>query len=179
MCADRSVFVLPVGVRASMVRLMDRTRWWDWVQRLMDERALTPAGLSALSGVDQSVIGRWRDKGAVPSPDNVRKIAHALDQSVRQAAVMAGHYTAKELAGDDEPAVVDPETVDLVVISDERFGAEALRRMRSGSIHGRPSTTRRRSAAAAKLRPMAGHSASVVGTPNSTPNGTPEPEGAR
>jgi len=176
MCADRSVFVLPVGVRASMVRLMDHTRWWEWVERLMAERALTPAGLSALSGVDQSVIGRWRDKGAVPEPDNVRKIAHALGQSVRQAAVMAGHYTAEELAGDNESSVVDPDTVDLMTISDERFGAEALRRMRSGSMRGRPTTRRR---ATTKLRPMAGHSASVVGAPNSTPNGTPAPETAR
>ncbi len=141
---------------------MKRTAWWDYVQRLMDARDLTAADLSRRSGVDQSVIGRWRDRGAKPSPENVRKIALALGQYVAQAAVQAGHYTAEELS---TSAVVDPEEVDLSAISDDRVLDEVRTRMRGGH-RGRPTGPRRRRptpvAQTTDVRPMPSHRETTV-----------------
>lgn len=103
---------------------MAPTSWWTWVERLMLAREWTPADLSRASGVDQSVIGRWRSHGATPSPDNVRRVAEALRRPVKEAVVASGHYTAAELAG--------TVALDLSVVSPEDLSAEVYARMTRG-----------------------------------------------
>lgn len=117
----------------------------------MTARGWSPADLSRASGVDQSVIGRWRDKGATPSPDNVRKVARGLARDVLEAAVAAGHYTADELA---RPGV-RPVDLDLSAVSHEDLRDEVYARMVRSTT--RP---RRRRQAADPIPDAAGASSS-------------------
>jgi len=99
----------------------------------MAAREWTPADLSRASGIDQSVIGRWRDKGATPSPENVRRVARGLARDVLEAAIAAGHYTADELA---RPGVRRPD-LDLSDVSHEDLRDEVYARMSRGTTRPR------------------------------------------
>lgn len=111
---------------------MERTRWWAYVERLMNAAGWKPADLARATGVDQSVIGRWRNKAAMPEPDSVRAVAKAFGRDVREAAVEAEMFTAAELMGRRRSPVIDPETFDLSVFSNKRLVDEALTRMERG-----------------------------------------------
>jgi transcriptional regulator with XRE-family HTH domain len=105
---------------------MTQSQWWGYVERLMDARGWTPADLSRASGVDQSVIGRWRDRAATPSPENVRRVATAFGRDIREAIIASTHYTAAELAGTAD----DPPAPDLSVLTHEELRDEIYARMR-------------------------------------------------
>lgn len=122
---------------------MEPTRWWTYVERLMDAAGWSKADLSRAADIDQSVIGRWQSKRAAPVASNVRAVAQAFGRDVREAAIAAEMFTAEELMGDGEP-IIDPETFDLSVIPNKRLRDEVYDRMEHG--HGsRPRTPRPRS----------------------------------
>ena len=150
-------------VHASKVRHMERTRWWDYVERLRDAAGWSNADLSRAADVDQSVIGRWQNHGAIPEPRTVRAVALAFGRDVREAAIAAGMFTADELMATDAP-LIDPYTFDLSVIPDERLRDEVYERMRG----------KRRAAAAPKARARRGSGArngAGTSTPVSTAGG--------
>jgi transcriptional regulator with XRE-family HTH domain len=96
----------------------------------MAARGWTAADLSKASGIDQSVIGRWRDRDARPTPENVRRAARGLGRNIREAIVAAGHYSAEELA---ERGRMNDPCDDLSGVSHERLTGEVLARMRAGA----------------------------------------------
>src|SRR4051812_7848921 len=108
------------------------TPWWEYVARHMAARDWRAADLAQVSGLDPSVIGRWRDRGTRPTPENVRKTATGLGRPIREAIIAAGHYTAEEIDG----APLGTR-VDLGEISHETLAREVLARMRAGTARRR------------------------------------------
>jgi transcriptional regulator with XRE-family HTH domain len=84
---------------------------------------MRPADLLRRSGVDQSVIGWWRDKRAKPTSDNVRKIAKAFGRDIREAILAFTSYTEEEIYG-------QVMKTDLTSVADEALLEEIGRRMR-------------------------------------------------
>ena len=135
---------------------------------------MRPADLSCRSGVDQTVIGRWWDKMAKPTSDNVRKIAKAFGRDIREAILASTSYTEEEIYG-------QVMKMDLTSVADEALLEEIGRRMRherrraasardtARQLHVAPTP-----AAAHKLRRAALRAASVRGQPES-PDQTPWP----
>lgn len=113
------------------------TPWWAYVSRHMVARGWTAADLARASRIDQSVIGRWRDHGARPTPENVRKAAAGLNRNIREAIVAAGHYTPDELSEGGRLAILADE-VDLTGVSHERLASEVLARMLAGTAVHKP-----------------------------------------
>jgi transcriptional regulator with XRE-family HTH domain len=52
--------------------------------------------LARATGVPDSVISRWRTSGTVPSIAQLRRLQSALQVSLLELVVAAGHLTAKE-----------------------------------------------------------------------------------
>lgn len=77
--------------------------WWQWVQRNLDALGWRPADLAHAirnevgDGPDESVIGRWKNKGATPTLDSVRAVAQVFHTDIRQAIIASGLMTAREL----------------------------------------------------------------------------------
>ncbi len=99
---------------------MANETWWDWVNRHLAKNDWTQADLSRNSGVDLSVIHRWRTQGAQPSTKNAAAVAHAFGRPVVEAAIIANHYTAEDLRV--------PEG-DLGGFTNEQIASEVLARM--------------------------------------------------
>jgi hypothetical protein len=105
--------------------------WWPWLQRQLDARDWRPADLAREirtrigHGPDESVIGRWKNKGSAPTRESVIAVAEALHVDVRKALIAAGMVTASEL---DAPWA-DPSRVDLTSVPDEALAEEVLTRL--------------------------------------------------
>lgn len=105
--------------------------WWPWVQRNLDARGWKPADLAREiraelgHGPDESVIGRWRNKGATPTRESVRAVAAVFHRDVREALVAAGLVTAREL----DAAWADPSRIDLTIVPDEALAEEVAARL--------------------------------------------------
>lgn len=165
-----------------MVHRMKRTRWWEYVERLMSEHEWSKADLSRAADVDQSVIGRWQNQGAAPEPRTVRAVAAAFGRDVREAAIAAELFTAEELTSGSAP-VIDPDTFDLSIIPDERLRDEVYARMRRPRATGRPRAGRPGREAVrpgrtrpASFEPSGGHEATEI--PPSGQAAPPLPHGS-
>jgi hypothetical protein len=103
------------------------TQWWKWVDQHLNVRCWTNADLARAArqygtSVDESVIGRWKNRGATPELQSVRAVARAFERDIREAAIAAGLLTAEEIHS-PWPAL------DLAWFSDEQLIAEVQRRM--------------------------------------------------
>jgi hypothetical protein len=107
--------------------------WWPWVQRQLNARDWRPADLAREirklgGGPDESVIGRWKNKGATPTRESVIAVAKAFHcdrDGVRRALIAAGLVTAREF---DAPWA-DPMKVDLTTVPDEALAKEVVARL--------------------------------------------------
>jgi hypothetical protein len=101
------------------------------VRRNLDARDWTNADLARAirhqfgHGPDESVIGRWRTRGARPNRESVEKVAAVFGVDIRKALVAAGYVRAHEI--DAEWA--DPGAVDLSEIPDEALIEEVQTRL--------------------------------------------------
>lgn len=107
------------------------TRWWSWVQRWLDAYGWSPADLARAvkaetggDGPDESVIGRWKTRGATPTNENIRVVAKVLKRDVREALIASGLFTAREL----NAPWPDYRTL-LASAPDEDFADEAQARL--------------------------------------------------
>jgi transcriptional regulator with XRE-family HTH domain len=69
--------------------------WWEWVERQLDDRAMTPADLGERTGLDRSCFTRWR-KGERPTLDTARLVARAFGMSPLEVMVKAHLISAQE-----------------------------------------------------------------------------------
>lgn len=105
---------------------MEQTRWWSYVQRLMDANGWSQADLARHSGIGESVIGRWRTRGSIPRPPTVQRVAATFDRDAREALIEAGHIHPR---ADRLPEPADPATVDLAAVPHERLLDELSTRL--------------------------------------------------
>ena len=103
--------------------------WWPWVQRQLNARRWRPADLAREirkrgGGPDESVIGRWKNRGSQPTRESVRIVAEVFHRDVREALVAAGLATAKEMAA----PWGNPLGLDLMTVPDEALAEEVLAR---------------------------------------------------
>jgi transcriptional regulator with XRE-family HTH domain len=71
--------------------------WADWLGERMDALGFdTNSDLARATGVPDSVISRWRTSGTTPSIGQLRRLQSALQVSLVELLVAAGHLTADE-----------------------------------------------------------------------------------
>jgi transcriptional regulator with XRE-family HTH domain len=121
--------------------------WWSWVQRNLDAQGWTPADLARAvelevgDGPDESVIGRWKNRGTTPTVDSIRAVATVFNRDFRKALIASGLVTAREL---NAPWA---RGVDLTDISDDDLAREVQARLTrprpSASSAGQPRPRRK------------------------------------
>jgi transcriptional regulator with XRE-family HTH domain len=140
------------------------SRWWRWVQRNLDARSWTNADLARAirergGSVDESVIGRWKNRGATPSPDSVRLVAKVFGRNIREAIIASELFTARELNAE----LLDPANTDLTRVPDELLIDELRQRIAARheqAQHEQPSPASKRRA----RKPAASRTATTVRT---------------
>lgn len=71
--------------------------WADWLAARMQATGFDGnSDLARVSGVPDSVISRWRTSGTTPSIGQLRRLQVALQVSLLELLVAAGHVTAEE-----------------------------------------------------------------------------------
>ena len=70
--------------------------WGDYVRRVTADR--TQKDVSAVTGMDQTMISRWSLNRNVPRAENAVAFARALGESPVEALIAAGYLTAAEAA---------------------------------------------------------------------------------
>ncbi|MGZ4591410.1 MAG: helix-turn-helix domain-containing protein [Actinomycetes bacterium] len=71
--------------------------WADWLIARMHATGFdSNSDLARSTGVPDSVISRWRTSGTVPSIAQLRRLTSALQVSLLELVVAAGHLTAEE-----------------------------------------------------------------------------------
>lgn len=63
---------------------------------MADQGFETNMDLSRATGIDNTVISRWRNGETVPQLDQLRKLEKALDTKLLELMVRAGHLTQQE-----------------------------------------------------------------------------------
>jgi transcriptional regulator with XRE-family HTH domain len=72
-------------------------RWADWLAARMQAVGFAAnSDLARATGVPDSVISRWRTSGTTPSIGQLRRLQSALQVSLVELLVAAGHLTAEE-----------------------------------------------------------------------------------
>lgn len=136
------------SVHASILGRMARltSPWWQWVQRNLDALGWTAADLAravqleAGDGPDESVIGRWKNRGAEPTIESIRAVARVFHRDFREALIASGKVTADELnapwARRSDLATVPDDALALEVqarLTRQRPGAAGRQRRRLSS----------------------------------------------
>lgn len=141
------------------------------MQRNLDARSWTNADLARAirergGSIDESVIGRWKNRGATPSPDNIRVVAKVFGRNIREAILASELFTARELNAE----LLDPANTDLSQVDDELLIDELRSRIAARHEQARqeqPSPTSKRRArkpAASRMatvRTGSGHEATI------------------
>jgi hypothetical protein len=136
------------------------------VQRNLDARSWTNADLARAirergGSVDESVIGRWKNRGATPSPDSVRLVAKVFGRNIREAIIAAELFTARELNAE----LLDPANTDLSQVDDELLIDELRSRIAARheqAQHEQPSPASKRAASRmATVRTGASHETTI------------------
>lgn len=71
--------------------------WADWLTERMRATGFgSNSDLARATGVPDSVISRWRTSGTTPSIAQLRRLGDALQVSLLELLVAAGHLTADE-----------------------------------------------------------------------------------
>lgn len=71
--------------------------WADWLAERMNATGFgSNSDLGRATGVPDSVISRWRTSGTTPSIAQLRRLCPALQVSLLELLVAAGHITAEE-----------------------------------------------------------------------------------
>lgn len=122
--------------------------WWPWVARELNRRDWTNADLARAiraktgRGPDESVIGRWRNRGTTPTRESVRLVAEAFGRPHRDALIAAGWLTAREFNADWTPpdeaapsAMTDEELADKLRELAEEVQTRVTRRRVTGRPH--------------------------------------------
>lgn len=104
----------------------DDNRWWAYLQRLLDDNDLTPAGLAAKAGIDRTLFTGWKNGRTVSVP-NARAIANALGLNILDVLVNAG------ILAENEAALTESDP-DPSVLSDDALLAEIRRRFRRSGL---------------------------------------------
>jgi transcriptional regulator with XRE-family HTH domain len=96
--------------------------WWEWVERQLEDRAMTTADLSERTGLDRSCFTRWR-KGERPTMDTARLVARAFGMSPLEVMVKAHLISAQE-------ARLSTSAPDPAALTDQQLLAELGRRLK-------------------------------------------------
>lgn len=75
----------------------DRGTTGAYLKRLLDDRSWNQADLARKSGVPLSSIGRYIAGDSEPTVESARKLAAALDVSVREFVVKVGLFAPEEM----------------------------------------------------------------------------------
>lgn len=102
-----------------------QTRWGIYIEKRMDAIGWKNVDLARASGIDRSLIGRWRNEDTVPAIESVRSVAHAFGRDIREALIEAELFTEDEM----QARTITP---DIRLISDEELTEEVRRRMSTG-----------------------------------------------
>lgn len=79
------------------VRRPPNDAWADWLSAQMQRCGFaTNKDLERASGIDNTVISRWRGEGTTPSVKHLRQLAAPLRTPLLQLMVKAGHLTPAE-----------------------------------------------------------------------------------
>lgn len=145
--------------RSSPVR--SSSQWWPWVEKQLDARGWTKADLMRATAkygrkVDESVIGRWQNRGSMPTRESVRAVAAVFQADMRPALIAAGLVSATELGAE----WVEERTgeIDLSQASDDALIEEIRLRMaeakwRRGTASGFPERPKRKRKSATPATP--------------------------
>lgn len=101
-----------------MVSRVDPTASWaDWLAARMAATGFTAnSDLARATGVPDSVISRWRTSGTTPSIGQLRRLCPALQVSLLELLVAAGHLTKDEagVTTFTQPVRVPRTTLDAI-----------------------------------------------------------------
>lgn len=102
----------------SMASRVDPTASWaDWLAARMAATGFTAnSDLARATGVPDSVISRWRTSGTIPSIGQLRRLCPALQVSLLELLVAAGHLTKDEagVTTFSQPVRVPRTTLDAI-----------------------------------------------------------------
>lgn len=91
--------------------------WADWLAaRMVATGFASNSDLARATGVPDSVISRWRTSGTTPSIAQLRRLCPALQVSLLELLVAAGHVTADEagVTAFTQPVRVARTTLDAI-----------------------------------------------------------------
>lgn len=100
----------------------EHTAWWKYIQSLMDVRSLTGTEFARRLGSNPSLINSWRDRGAEPRLDLVRKVSAEFGRPLTEVMVAAGMGTWEEF-GQTAPQIA------LNEVPNAQLASELARRL--------------------------------------------------
>ena len=90
-------------VPVTSVTVSDPGDFGRWLIARMAALGLTPADLSRATGIDASLISKWRRGEAQPSLANLRRLAPAHQTPFVELAAVAGHNESSDVGGKTLP----------------------------------------------------------------------------
>lgn len=94
-------------------------RLWVFVQAYLDDKDRSAAWLAHKIGTSSSTLNTWKIRGSRPEPDNLRKLADAIN--VDYEALLAAVEADDDYRTDDEM---------MAVLRDRNLSAETVERLR-------------------------------------------------
>ena len=83
-------------MRGSNIPYMPDSRLWTFIDERLRSRGWKPADLARASGVSESRLSAWRNRGTPPSIANARAVAEALGESLVRVLAEAEMITDRE-----------------------------------------------------------------------------------
>lgn len=119
-----------------VVALATETPWTDWLGYWMDVRGFgsNKSKFAEYSHIDYSTVSAWFNRGTVPKPDKVKRVAEFLDRPLPEALRAAGYDLHEKPATE---ARREPEWIEAL-ISELREAAltPGEARLVEGSLRG-------------------------------------------
>lgn len=114
---------------------MNQAGWGAYLSKLMRARKIgSDAELARRSGINQSLISRWKKDDVAPGVDNLRRLSRALDVPLLELMVAAGVVEPKEARMADRPEPPEPPVgagVDPALLADvEQLDPAEVQRVR-------------------------------------------------
>ena len=105
--------------------LADMSEFGDWLDQRLKEMPMSQAKLSALSGVSQGQLSRYRNEGTIPDPSTLKLLAPHLDADFDALMVLAGHSPGdtKKASGLFVVSTDDPKVHRLYKVVEQAKGA--------------------------------------------------------
>lgn len=103
----------------------DPTRWWTYIQGVLDSRGWSGADFQRATGVDRSRLNAWRS-GELPKAPMARRVAASLEEPVLTVFVAAGILEPGDVGARPAPS---PTPIDVRDVPSVTLVREVARRM--------------------------------------------------